>query len=179
MKKVLALVMALVLVLSLAACGGNKEVKLTMDNINDYLSVTATCDCSIDSDSGSIGGLYYNNYSGDATVDIKITNKTSAKFENTKVTLYVSNVVFTGGSNGVICGWEFTNGNIHEGSGMAASNKKTIELELPSDGNLNKTEHLKLTLYGQWKDLLNRTPNELSDSDIIVGIEDVSGVAVQ
>lgn len=45
MKKVLALVMTLVLVLSLAACGGidgssnNKEIELTLDNYSKYLEI--------------------------------------------------------------------------------------------------------------------------------------------
>ncbi|MEE1017603.1 MAG: hypothetical protein U0L27_08035 [Ruminococcus sp.] len=178
MKKILALLLVIIMSLSLVACGGKKEVKLTMDNVKDYLEVTSQCECDVDNDEGSVKGIYYNNYTGEATLKIKISNKTEAKYENTKVTLYISNVRFTGGSNGVICGWEFSNDNIHEGSGMSGKNYKTLEVEVPADGNTEVTERLELKLYSQWSDLVGRTPDKLSNSDINVGIDNVSGTAI-
>ena len=41
MKKVLALVLALVLVLSLVACGGTKDIALTLENYEKYINISA------------------------------------------------------------------------------------------------------------------------------------------
>lgn len=178
MKKTLALLLALVLMLSLCACGGSGgKTKLTKENINEYLAITSTVDCNIDTDSGSIGGLGYKNYSGNATADIKITNQSGAKFENVNITLKLEVLTFDANKEGLICGWEFSSGNKHEGTTMAdAINYKTVTVSLPYDGNWSSTEKLELALYSQWSDLL-LSPAKLSS--VYVSVEEVTGTIVK
>ena len=176
MKKLLALLLALLMCLSLCACGSRKT-ELTKENIKDYLSFSSTVDCDVDTDTGSILGFRYKKYSGDATADIKITNQTGAKFENVNITLKMKSLTFDANAEGIICGWEFSNGNKHEGSKRAdAINYKTVKVSLPYDGNWSSTEKLELVLYTQWSDLLF-APLELSS--ISIEIVDVSGKIVE
>ena len=62
MKKTHALLLVLVMVLSLCACGAKKETQLTLDNYKDYLTIEAvgTTSTSYD-DSVDVPGLYLNN----------------------------------------------------------------------------------------------------------------------
>jgi len=179
MKKAIVILLALVMVLSLSACGGGgsnstKKTELTKENIEDYLAFTATVDCSID-DSGSIG--FIKNYSGEAKADIKITNQTGAKFENVTIKLKLKVLTFNANKSGIICGWEFSNGNTHEGTTMGdAVNYKTVNVALPYDGNWNTTEQLKLALYSQWKDLVG-SPSKLYS--VYISVEDVTGTVTK
>nr|MCR5652411.1 hypothetical protein [Ruminococcus sp.] len=55
MKKVLALVLTFILLLSLTSCGGGEEsksnaIELTMDNYSKYLDITGGISCNEDSD---------------------------------------------------------------------------------------------------------------------------------
>ena len=176
MRKYTASLLALCLGLSLAACGGGKKTELTKENIGDYLAFTSSVDCSMDTDSGSVLGLFYKNYSGDAAADIRIINQTGAKFENVTITLKLKAMNFDANQNGLICGWEFTSGNNHEGTSRSdALNYKTIKVALPYDGNWNTTEHLKLVLYSKWSDLIG-SPSGLNS--IYFEVTDVTGTVV-
>lgn len=177
MKKVISIVLVIVLasitVLSLSSCG---KIELTTENIKDYLSFSGDCDSNVDTDTGAVLGIYYKNYKGTATADIKITNQTSKKFENVNLTLRLSNMTFETNEKGPICGWEFTNGNVQEGtSGADRVNYKTVNVALPNDGNWSSKEYLELVLYTEWSSML-WTPSELDS--VSVSVIDVSGYVV-
>ena len=106
MKKILAILLSFIMLLSVCSCG--KKTELTVDNVRDYLSFTASCDSDIEESSGSAGGWgYYRNYSGDASAHIRVTNQSGARFENVTLTLELYTVSFNSSRNGIVCGWEF------------------------------------------------------------------------
>ena len=168
MKKTVSLILAFVMCLSLCACSSTDKqteptkTELTKSNIEHYLAFTSNVDCKVETETGSIYGFYYKNYSGSATANIKVVNQSGAKFENVTITLKLYNVTFNANSEGIICGWEFTSGNHFEGSTLAnAINYKTITITLPYDGNWSGTETLELALYTQWSDMIT-SPSKLS-----------------
>ena len=179
MKKLFILILALLMVLSLAACGdeGGKKTELTKDNVKDYLAFSSNVDCNVNTDKGSVGGFGYKNYSGDATAEIKITNQTGAKFENVKLNLKLKIITCEVGKKGLICGWEFKNGNHQEGSTRANYlSYKTISVDLPYDGNWNTSENIELVLYSQWSDLV-MAPMKLSN--VSIEVVDATGSVVE
>ncbi len=173
MKKTLSLIMLTVIVISLAACGSS--VKLTTENINNYLSIKASVsDCNVEKESGSILGIPYNTYNGDATAKIEVVNQSGAKFENVTITCKVYTFVdCIPGPVGY--GWEFNNGNNQTGNNPHTDmNYKTITITLPYDGNWDSQENLTLKLYEDGIKYIT-APYELDGC--YVDIIDVTGTA--
>lgn len=170
-KRILVFTLCLALMVSLCACGGGK--KLTTDNINEYLSISATVtDCDVSKDSGSIRGIGYSAYDGEATVKIAVVNQSGANFENVKITCEVSTYVdCIPGPHAY--GWEFNNGNKQTGTkAHVDKNYKTVTITLPYDGNWSSTEKLTLELY---EDGINYISSPYDLSNCYVTITDVSG----
>ena len=134
-----------------------------------------TCDCDLTEDSGSVRGIYYEDYSGESTAEITITNQSSARFENVTLTLCIYTYGTYSHYDEDVCGWEFTRGSRTEGSGPTAKTYKTIEVDLPYDGDWNTTEQLELVLYTQWSDLVI-TPVL---HNVYVEVVDVSGTVIE
>ena len=174
MRRALSLILALVMCLGLCACGG-KKVELTTDNIKEYLSIEATVvNADVDSSSGSVGGFYYKNYSGVATVKLEVVNQSGAKFANVSIVceLYTFPVFYKGGP---AYGWEFTSGNQQYLNEVTDSeNYKSISISLPYDGNWSTTVNLELELYTSVSKL-GVPPSELSSC--YVRIISVTGTA--
>lgn len=145
MKKFLLVITAIAVMLSLAACGSES---LTTENLDKYLSISTTVtDCEVDSNSGSVFGLYYKNYTGDAMVRVDVVNQSGSKFENVDIKCKLYTFIDFDHQDPA-SGWEFCYGNnqILKGS-TDSQNYKIIEIHLPHDGNWSSIEELKLAQY--------------------------------
>ncbi|MBQ3053419.1 MAG: hypothetical protein IJC89_00760 [Clostridia bacterium] len=174
MKKIFALLLAAVMCVSLAACGGSngessKTEVLTVDNIDSYLDVNAKVEsCTIDE--GDLGLTS----KGDAEIIIETQNDSGAKFE--KATIWCEIRVLGGRKYG----WEFVSGNTPSedrgNSGLYSNdNYREVKIELPYDGEESITEKLKLAFYTEDDRAIVA---ELQDSQIFVEIIDVIGTVV-
>ncbi len=181
MKKTVTIILAVVLaisaVLSLTACG-SQPVNLTKDNIDEYLSFsTEISDKNVDVDKKSALGIPITNYSGDATEDVKISNKNGAKFQDVTIKLMLKTYTEIN-EKGEVYGWEYTSGNEQNltGSRLDSYNYKIVDVKLPNDGNYSSTEKLKLEMYQSLSSNLIFDPET---DDIIAGSEvvEVSGTA--
>jgi hypothetical protein len=166
------------MILSLSSCGEKsveeKSVELTVDNISQYLAINAVVtDCNVETDSGSVGGLYYENYNGDATVQIKVVNQSGAKFENVIIECELKTFV---DCYPACHGWEFNTGNKNSGEESSLdTNTKTIQIILPYDGNWDDTEYLTLEMYDEGHKFIT-APWELSNC--YINIVSVTGTVV-
>ena len=173
MKRIISLLIVGIAILSLSSCG-EKRVELTVDNISHYLNIDAfVTDCNVETDSGSVGGLKYKNYSGDATVQVKAVNQSGAKFENVIIECELKTFVTC---YPACHGWEFKTGNKNSGKESPLDkNTKTIKIVLPYDGNWSDTEYLTLEMYDEGKKFIT-APLELSNCYLY--ITNVSGTVV-
>lgn len=180
MKKVLSLVLTLVMCLSLCACGNNgkevsdqkqsEEITLTTENVENYLSInTNVLDCDITQDKGSVLGLYYKNYEGEAEIEIDVVNRSDATFLDVVIECEVYTYV-TCESGDAWYGWEFDYGNVNSGGKTHSdTNRKRITITLPSDGNWYRTEDLTFEAYDDQINFLFG-PSELT----VCGIDIIS-----
>ena len=175
MKKLMFFTLALVMLLNLTACGAGGGIELTTDNIKEYVSIKASVvDSEVEKDSGSVGGLYYKNYEGEATVKLEVVNQSGAKFENVSIVCEVYTFPYFN-ADGPTYGWEFKSGNKQYLNNVADSeNYKSITITLPYDGNWSTTENLELVMYTETSKI-PVTPSELSTC--YVRIVSVSGTA--
>lgn len=162
MKKTITILLTLIMALSLVACGGGQEIeepsseqgiKLTTENIREYLSFDAVVtDCNIEKSTGSTMGMSYNDYSGNATVSVNITNNSGVKFKNVELTFKLYNYVDFLYKNGDKYGWEFSIGNEKNFSNAdeidrSSENSKVLKVSLPYDGNWNDSLTMNLVQY--------------------------------
>lgn len=176
MRKTLSLILALVLCLSLCACGKPEKqpttqtITLTTANIKSYLHIDAdVIDCNIDDEQGSILGLYYKNYKGDAEVEIEVVNQSTATFENVTIVCDVYTYVECENTSSWY-GWEFDYGNEYSGGKTRSDkNSKRITITLPSGGNWSDTETLSFVAYDDQANFLFG-PSELT----LCGIDIIS-----
>ncbi|MBQ5953673.1 MAG: hypothetical protein IJL47_06530 [Lachnospiraceae bacterium] len=155
MKKLVILFLAIIMVMSLVACGGNteKEIELTTENIGEYLFFAANVtECNIKGSSGSAMGMGYKDYSGDAKVSISVTNSSGAKFKNVELTFELYNYVDFLYIDGDKYGWEFSSGNEKNFKNAdeidrSSKNSRTLKVSLPYEGNWNDSLTMKLVQY--------------------------------
>jgi hypothetical protein len=182
MKKIIAMFLVLVTLLLVCSCGnsesgnsesGDKRIELSVDNINQYINLsTEIKDCTVNKDSGSIHGVSYVDYSGNATVKVSAVNQSGAKFENVTITCEIYTFV---NSHPIPYGWEFNYGNKNTGKTNLDKNSKTITISLPYDGNWSDTEALTLKLYGQLNYFM---PDPSKLYGCYIKILNVSGTAI-
>lgn len=176
MKKALSLILALVLCLSLCACGGTEEAKtesvaLTTANISQYLKVNATVEeCNFDE--GEMGSGFYLGAEGDAKILIETINNSGAKFDGVTLTCEITV------SGGFTCGWEFTKDNIRsEDEHSREDNSKIITIDLSYNGEGSVTENVKWVNYkGEWENQMLLVYDELDNSDVDIEIIEVTGL---
>ena len=179
MKKIFALLMAVVMCLSFAACGKDKEeevktnqIDLTTENIGSYLSFSSKVEeCEFYEGYGFTGGYF--GAKGAANILVESVNKSGAEFKNVSITCQIW------ARGGLNCGWEFTSGNKRsEIEYNMSANYKEITFDLSSDGKWSTTASLEWENYkGEWNDSA-AVYDELSDTDIEVKIIKVSGSVV-
>ena len=175
MKKAITLLLAAVMALSLAACGGNKTVKLTTENIEEYLTISKTVVSSdVATTNNSIAGISFKSYSGESEIKIETVKQSDVNFENVTLTCELRAVTSPQS------GWEFVSGNkpdadTWEKTGGATAHSKTITITVPFDGNTSTTEKLELAIYAELKDVIV-APSKLSS--FTVTVTDVTGNAI-
>ena len=174
MRKALFLLLAIALCLSLCACGEKEEPltekKLTTDNIGSFLNIDANViDCDIQEEKGSVYGLFYKLFEGDAQIEIEVVNQSDAKFTDVTIECEVYTYV-TCETTDSWYGWEFDYGNNNSGGkSHSDKNSKRITIKLPNDGNWSNTEDLTFVAYDSQMNFLFG-PSELT----ICGIEIIS-----
>ena len=173
MKKIFSLLIVVVILLSLSSCG-DKRVELTVDNIKHYINLDAiVADCNVEAESGSVMGIKYKNYRGDAKIEVNAVNQSGAKFENVIIECELYTHLETYPAKH---GWEFNNGNRNSGTdSYKDTNTKKIRIVLPYDGNWSHTESLSFVMYDEGRKFL-ASPLELSYC--YLNILSVSGTAV-
>lgn len=167
MKKALSIVLALIMCLSLCACGSSNQpqpITLTTANIREYLSISAAVEsCNIDEEKHSFLGITRTIYTGDARVKIQAVNQSGRNFKNVIIKCRISTTV--DGMFEAPYGWEFTSGNQQTGTNpLTDENYKIITITLPYDGNWSDTESLSLEFYEASFGFVS--PVKLSDCDI-------------
>lgn len=174
MKKIISLLLVITMVLSLCAC--EKEIPLTTENIQEYLSVSAIVeDCEIES--SKIFGITF--YDGKATLKINTFKKSNVTFQNVTIKCKVYTGVETSPSFYELYGWEFNSGNKQTGTtSVTDENYKIITIDLPYNGEWSGKE--KLTL--EWYEGGTHRPYELGEttwSGYGVEIVEVTGTVVK
>ena len=149
MKRTITILLAALILLSLAACGGSKEtrIELTEENIETYLTINKEV-VSCELRRGNTARDLTNVGSGEAEIAIEIIRQSNVSFENVTIEFeletvgrYLSNPNY---------GWEFTSGNTRgtaDGSRTEISNFKNITITVPYEGNTRVTERLRLVSY--------------------------------
>lgn len=145
MKKLIALLLAAALALSLAACGGSKEVELTTDNIEEYLDFDF--DYSKVDRQQKIGITF-----GYTDITCSTYAVQAGDFNNAEVTVEVS----------LNNGWEVSSSD----TACDENNPETLVMtfRIPADGEYTETHDLIASLVFQDPDAQNISYNITSVS---------------
>jgi len=160
-----------------------KPIKLTTENIQDYLKIEVSSnDYKTDREFDPFFHVYWD-YSGSGTATISTINQTNSHFENVSIKLRVSMSIHSTWdeeANQYDCnsGWEFDTGNVQDedywsnGTVRGWRNYKDFKITLPYDGNWTISESMHYKTY-KWT---SYTPN--LEPRFKIDVLEVSGTVV-
>lgn len=141
MKRLTALILALIMALSLCACGGGEQkIELTTDNITDYLTITVdVTECKVDKDSTNILGMSIPDITGKAELEISTIAQSDINFEDVEITLNLEPANIR---------WKFVRDNKQRTSTSGeleqTINYKEKRISIPFDGEVEIADELEL-----------------------------------
>ena len=143
MKKILSLILALVLCLSLSACGQKEEIiELTTNNISDYQSFSKSISGgSVEKGTKNVLGISLTSYEGTGTYTLEAARKDNVGFKDVTVELDI--IV---GHGYTMEAWNFVSGGkpapkYSDDNGRFA---KTVKMNISYDGSGKISEEMVL-----------------------------------
>lgn len=147
MKRILALLLALVMCLSLCACGSKEEiVELTTENISEYLSFSKKFSGgTVEETTEKILGISFTTFEGKGTYTLEAARNDNVGFQD--VTVEIKLIVGDGRGREE---WKFASGGKQESrfSDDVGRFVKTVKMNISYDGIGSVTENMILDLSG-------------------------------